>query len=81
MITVTLATGRDETMSKKEKLKSAERRAFIKKAGAGVGAAGAVAAGLSSTTGQAAVGTDKGFKKGSYQETEHVKKYYKSARF
>ena len=68
-------------MSENEKLKSAGRRAFFKKAGAGVGAAGMVAAGLSGTTGQAAVGTDKGFKKGSYQETEHVKKYYEAARF
>ncbi len=68
-------------MSGKEKLKSPGRRAFFRKAGVGVGAAGAVAVGLSGTSAQAAVKSDKDFKKSSYRETELVKKAYESWRF
>ncbi len=69
-------------MSGKEKLKLPGRRAFFKKAGAGIGAAGVAAAvGLSGTSARAAVKADKDFKKSSYRETEHVKKYYETTRF
>ncbi|MEE9250344.1 MAG: formate dehydrogenase [Alphaproteobacteria bacterium] len=68
-------------MSGKEKLKLPGRRAFFKKAGAGIGAAGVAAVGLSGTSARAAVKADKDFKKSSYRETEHVKKYYETARF
>ncbi len=68
-------------MSGKEKLKSPGRRIFFKKAGAGIGAAGVAAVGLSGTSARAAVKADQDFKKSSYRETEHVKKYYETARF
>ncbi len=61
-------------MSTKETLKSPERRAFFKTAG--VGAAGAVAVGLSGKSAEADVKPDKDFKKSAYRETEHVKRFY-----
>ncbi len=66
-------------MKEKKDIKSVERRAFMKKAGIGVGAV--VAVGLSKTSSAAAPGT--GAKPGGsgYRETEHVKKYYETARF
>ncbi len=68
-------------MKEKKDIKSVERRAFMKKAGISVGAVGAVAVGLSKTSAAAAPGT--GAKPGGsgYRETEHVKKYYETARF
>ncbi len=70
-------------MSKNEDLKSPDRRNFFKKAGFGVGAAGAVAIGLSSAPAKAAVKSDgrSQRKKSAYRETDHVRKYYELARF
>ncbi len=65
-------------MSTKETLKSPGRRAFFRKAG--VGAAGAVAVGLSGKSAEAEVKPDKDFKKSAYRETEHVKRFYELAR-
>ncbi len=65
-------------MKEEKEIKSVERRAFMKKAGIGVGAVGAVAVGLSKTSAAEAPGT--GVKLG-YHETEHIKKYYETARF
>ncbi len=68
-------------MSKEKSLKSPSRRAFFKKAGAGVGAAGVVAVGLSDKSARAGVKSDKDIKKSAYRETEHVKRYNELARF
>ena len=68
-------------MSKEKSLKSPSRRAFFRKAGAGVGAAGVVAVGLSDKSARAGVKSDKDVKKSAYRETEHVKRYYELARF
>ena len=57
--------------------KSRPRRDFLKAAGVAGGAAGLAA--LASKSAQAAV-PDSG-KSSGYRETEHVKKYYESARF
>ena len=65
-------------MKEEKEIKSVARRAFMKKAGIGVGAVGAVAVGLSKTSAAAAPGTSA---KLGYRETEHVKKYYETARF
>ena len=65
-------------MSTNATLKSPERRAFFKKAG--VGAAGAVAVGLSGKSAEAKVKPDKDITKSAYRETEHVKRYYELAR-
>ncbi len=53
----------------------------MKKAGLGVGAVGAVAVGLSKSSAAAVPGT--GAKPGGrgYHETEHIRKYYETARF
>ena len=61
-------------------IKSTERRDFIKKAGLGVGAAGAVAIGLPKSGSAAETGTGKPGSRG-YRETDHVKRFYASARF
>ena len=68
-------------MKAEKDIKSVERRAFMKKAGIGVGAVGAVAVGLSKTSAAAVPGT--GAKPGGrgYRETELVKKYYETARY
>lgn len=68
-------------MSRKRRLKSPERRDFFKKVGLGAGAAGAVAMGLTSGSAKAGAPVDRGFKKGLYRETEHVRRYYELARF
>lgn len=70
-------------MSKEKDLKSPERRDFFKKAGLGIGAAGAVAIGLSSGPANPAVKSDGrlDIKKGAYQVTDHVRRYYELARF
>lgn len=67
-------------MKTKKELESEHRRAFIKKAGLGVGAVGAVAIGLPETS--KAVPAIDGKPGGSgYRETEHVKRFYETARF
>ncbi len=68
-------------MKENEGIKSVERRNFMKKAGLGVGAVGAVAVGLPQTSAAAAPGTGAKPGKSGYRETEHVKKYYEMARF
>ncbi len=67
-------------MSTKETLKSSGRRAFFRQAGISVGAAGAVALGLSGKSAEAEVKPGKDFKKSVYRETEHVKRYYELTR-
>ncbi len=66
-------------MKANREIKSVERRAFIKKAGIGVGAVGAVAIGLPKTSAEAASG--KVPVSSGYRETDHVKRFYDSARF
>ena len=68
-------------MSKNETLKSPGRRAFFKKASIGAGAAGVVAAGLSSKSARANCDSAKSRTTGAYRETEHVRKAYETARF
>ncbi len=68
-------------MDEKQALKSPARRAFFRTAGAGVGAAGVLAVGLSGESPQAKEIEKKDFKKSAYRETEHVKKVYESSRF
>ncbi len=70
-------------MSKEKDLKSPERRDFFKKSGLGLGAAGAVAIGLSSGPANHAVKSDGRLdnKKSAYRETDHVRRYYELARF
>ncbi len=68
-------------MDEKQTLTSPARRAFFRKAGAGVGAAGALAIGLSGGSPEAKEITGKDIKKSAYRETEHVRKVYQSARF
>jgi hypothetical protein len=66
-------------MKQGKDIKSPERRSFIKKAGLGAGAVGAVALGLPETTAAADLGTGKTGGSG-YRETDHVKRYYEIAR-
>lgn len=61
-------------------IKSTDRRDFIKKAGLGVGAAGAVAIGLPKSGDAAETGAGRPRSQG-YRETDHVKRFYASARF
>jgi hypothetical protein len=68
-------------MSKDNGLKSLERRKFFRKAGIGIGAAGAVALGVPAEPAKAAGTTDSDVRAGGYRETEHVKKAYQSARY
>ncbi len=68
-------------MQASKKIESAERRAFIKKAGSSVGAVGAVAIGLSPATAAAASTTGETPGRQGYRETEHVKRAYAAARF
>ncbi len=65
----------------KQEIKSIERRTFMKRAGLGVGAVGAVAVGLPKSSAAAVSGTGAKPGKSGYRETEHVKKYYETARF
>ncbi len=67
-------------MDEKQALESPARRAFFRKAGVGVGAAGVLAVGLSGGSSKAQEITKMYLKKSAYRETEHVKKFYKSAR-
>ena len=68
-------------MTEDKALKSPARRAFFRKAGTGVGAAGAAALGLGSGVAQAAEPHRDDRKAGGYRETEHVKTVYKLSRF
>ncbi len=65
-------------MSKKETA-SLDRRDFFRKVGLGAGAA--AAAGLGASAAQAAAADRKPVKGSGYRETDHVKTYYKLARF
>lgn len=67
-------------MRDKKELESPERRNFFTKAGAGLGVAGVVATGLAGGAAQAKTGTDRGFKKSQYRETDHVRRVYELAR-
>ena len=67
-------------MSTNETLKSPGRRAFFRKAGIGVGAAGVAAVGLSGKSAEAGVKPDKEFNKSDCRATEHVKRYYELSR-
>ena len=67
-------------MSKRKEEIAVGRRDFFRKAGLGAGAAGAAAVGLASGTAQAKT-ADPADRQGGYQESEHVKTYYKLARF
>ena len=64
-------------MSKKETT-SLDRRDFFRKVGLGAGVA---AAGLSASAATAATPDQKPAKGTGYQETDHVKTFYKLARF
>ncbi len=64
-------------MSKKETA-SLDRRDFFRKVSLGAGVA---AVGLTATAAQATAPKEKPAKGLGYQETEHVKTYYKLARF
>ncbi len=68
---------RESDMSKKETA-ALDRRDFFRKVGLGTGAA--AAAGLSASVTQAAP-AEKPTGGSGYQETEHVKTFYKLARF
>ena len=69
---------RTETISSDVKAK--ERRAFLRLAGAGV-AAGGVAAVAMSGEGREAEAAAAKRQDAGYRETEHVRKFYDSARF
>jgi hypothetical protein len=68
-------------MSTKQGLKSPARRKFIRKAGVGMGAAGALALGLPDEPAKAAEASKRDPAAGGYRETEHVRKAYGLARF
>ncbi|MBI2585391.1 MAG: twin-arginine translocation signal domain-containing protein [Rhodospirillales bacterium] len=59
--------------------KSLPRRDFLKAAGIAGGAAGVAAAALTTTSAKAA--TPQAGKGSGYRETEHIRKYYESARY
>ena len=67
-------------MSENREPRSPGRRAFFKKAGVGIGAAGVVAVGLAPTA-EATVEPAADAKASAYRETEHVKQAYGTARF
>ncbi|MFQ5765528.1 MAG: ubiquinol-cytochrome c reductase iron-sulfur subunit N-terminal domain-containing protein [Rhodospirillales bacterium] len=58
--------------------KSLPRRDFLRAAGIASGAAGVAAVALTGKSSKAAV--PEGGKSGGYRETEHIRKYYESAR-
>jgi len=68
-------------MSKKKEKASVGRRDFFRKAGLGVGAAGAAAVGLSAKQSAAAEPSESAPGSAGYRETAHVKKYYELSRF
>lgn len=68
-------------MSKKKQEASVGRRDFFRKAGLGVGAAGAAAVGLTAKRGEAAEAAERAPGSAGYRETAHVRKYYELSRF
>jgi hypothetical protein len=64
--------------TKKDKQSASERRAFLKLAGMGAVAGSAAALGRAKKVEAAAADAPAGR---GYRETEHVKKFYRSARF
>jgi nitrous oxide reductase len=62
-----------------ETKKSLPRRDFLKAAGLAGGAAGVAAVALTANSSQAAA--PAGRKESGYRETEHIRKYYESARY
>ena len=64
--------------TKKDKVSKSERRDFLKLAGIGAVAGGAAALGRAENAEAAAPDAASG---SGYRETEHVKKFYRSARF
>ena len=67
-------------MKEQKDNRSIERRDFMKKAGLGVGAVGAVAIGLPKTSAAAASGAGERPSSKGYHETKHIKAYYETAR-
>lgn len=68
-------------MSDKKSVTSPGRRHFFGKAGAGIGVAGIAALGLAGKGAKATEISPDGEKTAGYRETEHVKTFYKLARF
>ena len=64
-------------MKESKKTVDSDRRSFLKLAGAGAVASGAVLA----ASGGTAEAREESGKEGHYRETEHVKTFYKLARF
>jgi len=67
-------------MTDRKAAKSLARREFLKSVGLTTGAVGAAAVALSSSPAKAAVAAPAKGAKTGYRETEHVRKYYESAR-
>lgn len=67
-------------MTDSKKAKAIPRRDFLKSAGLATGAAGAAAVALS-TTGAAKAASPAKDESAGYRETEHVRTYYRLARF
>ncbi len=67
-------------MTDRKDIQSIKRRDFMKKAGLGVGAVGAVAVGLPKTSAAASSGAGERPGSSGYRETEHIKTYYELAR-
>jgi hypothetical protein len=64
--------------TKKDKVSKSDRRDFLKLAGIGAVAGGAAALGATKKAEAASADTPAGR---GYRETEHVRKFYRSARF
>lgn len=60
---------------------SSKRRDFLKLAGIGAGVAGAASIGLAAPKAKAAAAKPEGERTAGYRESEHVKTYYRLARF
>ena len=72
-----LCRGRiEEEKAMKDQKATADRRSFLKLAGAGAVTGGAAVA----VTGEAKAAGQKPAGEGQYRETEHVRRYYDSAR-
>ncbi len=67
-------------MHSKKEPKALPRREFLKAAGLATGVLGAAAASLTPKPAKAGAGGDGG-KTSGYRETEHVRTYYRLARF
>ncbi|MDH5750039.1 MAG: twin-arginine translocation signal domain-containing protein [Rhodospirillales bacterium] len=68
-------------MTDKKKAKILPRREFLKTAGLTAGAAGIAVAAVSGSSAQASSVGESNQKSSGYRETEHVRTYYKTARF